>query len=239
MLARTIALAAGLMMAASQLAVAADKFHPIEKMCIWYRTDGQLMKGNSVRCHRKFGLEWFEIQEMEIGMAGILQKQNTHNIGIRDKLYAIDTITKSGTESVNPMFAPMQQAISRHGSSPEAMGKAFISAMQFRPTDKTNNHRRASLHSLRLAGRRSGLSRRKRRVDAGTERHGQRPDCHTSRHRRGWRRRQLHALPAGRPAPGHRSVEGTQPAGSDAPGRRRVVTGRRTGRCRLVLFHRI
>ncbi len=137
MLARTIALAAGLMMAASQLAVAADKFHPIEKMCIWYRTDGQLMKGNSVRCHRKFGLEWFEIQEMEIGMAGIVQKQNTHNIGIRDKLYAIDTITKSGTESVNPMFAPMQQAISRHGSSPEAMGKAFISAMQFRPTDKT------------------------------------------------------------------------------------------------------
>ena len=116
MLARTIVLAIGLTMAAPLSANAAERFHPVEQMCIWYQTDGQMMKGQSVRCHRKFGLEWFEIQEMEIGMAGIKQKQNSHNIGIRDKLYAIDRVSKTGTESINPMFAPMQQAISRNGS---------------------------------------------------------------------------------------------------------------------------
>ena len=137
MLARTIVLAIGLMMAAPLSANAAERFHPVEQMCIWYQTDGQMMKGQSVRCHRKFGLEWFEIQEMEIGMAGIKQKQNSHNIGIRDKLYAIDRVSKTGTESINPMFAPMQQAISRNGSSAEAIGNAFISAMQFRPTGQS------------------------------------------------------------------------------------------------------
>lgn len=135
MLARVTALAAGLMMAAPT--TAAERFHPVEQMCIWYQTDGQMMKGKSVRCHRKFGLEWFEIQEMEIGMAGIKQKQNSHTIGIGDKLYAIDTVSKTGTESINPMFAPMQQAISRKGTSAEAIGNAFISAMQFRPTGQS------------------------------------------------------------------------------------------------------
>lgn len=117
--------------------IAAERFHPIQQMCITYQASGQLMKGNSTRCHRKYGLEWFEIENFEIGIAGIVQKQQSHKIAIGDQLYVIDRARKTGTVSINPMYQSMQQAIQNNGSSAEEIGRSFISAMGFQPTGQT------------------------------------------------------------------------------------------------------
>ena len=135
-------LAAGMAAAATSTTesyAADERFHPIEKVCIEYVMKGQIMNGTTYRCHRKFGLETFEVQNMEMGIGGIKQTQNSHNITIKDTIYAIDTVKQTGTISTNPMYEHFKNAVARGDQSAEAIGRTFLSTMGYAPdgTSKT------------------------------------------------------------------------------------------------------
>jgi len=136
MFARSIATSCVLISAATIpfQSFAAERLHPVEKVCISYQMQGPLMKGGTTRCHRQYGFESFEIQDMEVGVAGLVQKQQSHNISIGDQLYSIDRATNTGTVTTNPMYAPLVRSIEQHGNNAEAIGKAFMSGMDFQPT---------------------------------------------------------------------------------------------------------
>lgn len=114
-------------------AKAADPaLHPVEEVCIRLNMKGQLMNGTTLRCHRKNGFEQFEIQNIEIGIGKIRQKQKQHSITIGDTVYAIDTATMTGTKTTNPMYHSMIKAM--EGRSPEEFGRGLFISMGFAPT---------------------------------------------------------------------------------------------------------
>ena len=90
------------------------------------------MNGTTLRCHRKYGFEQFEIQNIEMGIGNIKQKQKQHTITIGDTIYAIDTATMTGTKTINPMYQTIVNAM--EGSSPEEFGRAFMASAGFAPT---------------------------------------------------------------------------------------------------------
>jgi hypothetical protein len=114
------------------LAAAEDPLHPLESVCVRYETTGPLMNGETVRCHRAFGWEQYEVQDFSISMAGITQTQRMHSITVGDTIYNINTANMTATKTTNPFFAPVAQAVSR--SSPEEMGQNIMQAMGFRAT---------------------------------------------------------------------------------------------------------
>lgn len=108
------------------------RLHPLEAACVEYEMSGQMQTGTSVRCHRDYGYEQYEIQNTTIGVAGFTQTQNQHTITIGDTIYAIDLTTNTGTQTVNPVYADIVDALD--DASPEEMSDQFLAAMGFTPT---------------------------------------------------------------------------------------------------------
>lgn len=119
--------------AATGPAGAADPIlHPVKEVCIRYAMKGQMMNGATLRCHRMNGFEQFEIQNIEIGIGKIKQKQKQHTITIGDTVYAIDTAAMTGTKTINPMYETIVGAM--QGRSPEEFGRGLMTSMGFAPT---------------------------------------------------------------------------------------------------------
>jgi len=114
---------------------ATPQLHPVEKACITYESSGQMQSGTSTRCHRDYAYESYEIIHSTIGMAGFSQTQNTHTIMIGSTVYGIDLDTNTGTQTVNPRYDGLVDAMAN--SSPEDMSDAFLSAMGMMPTGET------------------------------------------------------------------------------------------------------
>ncbi len=114
---------------------ATPRLHPTEKACISYETSGQMMNGTTTRCHRDYAYEQYEIQNTEIGFAGITQQQDQHTITIGEWIYAINLQTNTGTKTANPMYDGLVSALD--GSSPEEMSATFMSAMGMTATGET------------------------------------------------------------------------------------------------------
>lgn len=110
--------------------------HPVEAVCIDYEQSGQMQSGTSTRCHRDFGYEQYEISELTIGMSGFSQTQSTFTVTIGDTIYAIDTDANTATQTVNPMYQGLVDAVDQSGS--DAVSDAFLSAMGMTPTGQTN-----------------------------------------------------------------------------------------------------
>lgn len=122
----------------SSMVIADDstpQLHPVESACINYEMSGQMQSGTTLRCHRDFAYEAFEILDLSIGFGGFSQTQNQHNITIGDQIYAIDLNTNTGTQTTNPMYAGIVAAL--QDTDPEDMGAAFIAAMGFTATGAT------------------------------------------------------------------------------------------------------
>ena len=114
---------------------ATPKLHPVEKACITYELNGQMQSGTVTRCHRDFGYESYEIQQVSIGFGGFSQTQSTHTITIGDTIYAIDLQSNTATQTINPMYAGMVDSL--ENASPEELGTAFLAAMDMSPTGAT------------------------------------------------------------------------------------------------------
>lgn len=110
--------------------------HPVEAVCIDYEQSGQMQSGTSTRCHRDFGYEQYEISELTIGMSGFSQTQSTFTVTIGDTIYAIDTDANTATQTVNPMYQGLVDAVDQSGS--DAVSDAFLSAMGMTPTGQTS-----------------------------------------------------------------------------------------------------
>ena len=136
-----LVLSASALVFAMTMPAAADpttpKLHPVEKACVTYTLNGQMQSGTITKCHRDFGYESYEIQNIKIGMGGFSQSQNTHVITIGDKIYSIDLSTNQATQTTNPMYQGLVNAL--QNSSPEDMGQAFLNAMGMTPTGQTSN----------------------------------------------------------------------------------------------------
>ena len=110
--------------------------HPVEAVCIDYEQSGQMQSGTSTRCHRDFGYEQYEISELTIGMSGFSQTQSTFTVTIGDTIYAIDTDANTATQTVNPMYQGLVDAVDQSDS--DAVSDAFLSAMGMTPTGQTS-----------------------------------------------------------------------------------------------------
>ena len=118
------------------VAIAAQpKLHPVEKVCVTYEMSGQMQNGSITRCHREYGYEQYEIQNITIGIAGFTQTQNSHNITIGDTIYAINLENNTGTKTKNPMYQSIVSAMEDNDS--EEMSDTFIAAMGYSPTGET------------------------------------------------------------------------------------------------------
>jgi len=106
--------------------------HPVEAVCIDYEQSGQMQSGTSTKCHRDFGYEQYEISELTIGMAGFSQSQSTFTVTIGDTIYAIDVDANTATQTVNPMYQGLADAVDQSGSA--AVSDAFLTAMGMTPT---------------------------------------------------------------------------------------------------------
>jgi hypothetical protein len=118
---------------ASTAAIAdTPRLHPIEEACVEYEMGGSMQEGTTIRCHRNYGYEQYEIQKIEVKVAGFSQSTNNHNIVIGDTIYNIDLDAMTGTKMKNPMYDNMVAAL--ENTDPEDMSAQFIGAMGFSPT---------------------------------------------------------------------------------------------------------
>ncbi len=106
--------------------------HPVEAVCIEYKMTGPMQQGTSTRCHRDFGYEQYEIQNISIGFGGFSQTQNQHTITIGDQIYAINLQTNTATQTTNPVYASIVAAL--EDSTPAQISTRFINAMGYTPT---------------------------------------------------------------------------------------------------------
>lgn len=111
------------------------KLHPVEAVCVDYEQSGQMQSGTSTRCHRDYGYEQYEISNVSIGMAGFSQSQSTFTVTIGDTIYAINTDTNTATQTVNPMYQGIADAVAQSGS--DSVSDAFLSAMGMSPTGQS------------------------------------------------------------------------------------------------------
>jgi len=111
------------------------QLHPVEAVCVDYAHSGQMQSGTSTRCHRDYGYEQYEIVDLTIGMAGFSQTQSTFTVTIGDTIYAIDTDANTATQTVNPMYQGLANAVAQSGS--DNVSDAFLSAMGMTPTGQT------------------------------------------------------------------------------------------------------
>lgn len=107
----------------------------IEAVCVDYEMSGDMQTGTTTRCHRDYGYEQYEIQNITIGFGGFSQTQNQHNITIGNTIYVIDLSTNTGTQTVNPMYDELVAAM--QDSDPSEMNDTFMNAMGFTPTGAT------------------------------------------------------------------------------------------------------
>ena len=91
----------------------AVKMHPIKQVCVDYEMKGQMMNGTSTRCHRKYGYEQYELQNMKVGFGGFTQSQNQHVITVGDTIYSVDLATKTATKTKNPYYDQIRAAVER------------------------------------------------------------------------------------------------------------------------------
>ena len=131
----SITIASTAFMAACTAGEATPKLHPLEAACLSYEMTGQMQSGTVTRCHRKFGYEQYEIQNITIGVMGMTQTQNQHVITIGDTIYSIDLSTNTGTKTQNPMYESIVSAM--EGKSPEEASAEFMTAMGMTATDQT------------------------------------------------------------------------------------------------------
>lgn len=111
------------------------QLHPVEAVCIDYEQSGQMQSGTSTKCHRDYGYEQYEVSELSIGMAGYTQSQSTFTVTIGDTVYAIDTAANTATQTVNPMYQGIADAVAQSG--PDAVSDAFLNAMGMTATGQT------------------------------------------------------------------------------------------------------
>ncbi len=116
---------------------AETKFHPLERLCITYELTGQVMTGTKTRCHRAFGLEWFEIERTQVGKGAFAQKQNNHRIGLAERTYTINLDDNTGSMIVNPRFEQVKKTMQRHGDDPMKMGLMLLQGLGLAPTGET------------------------------------------------------------------------------------------------------
>jgi hypothetical protein len=114
---------------------AAPKLHPVKEACVSYTSSGQMMNGTSVRCHRDFARESYEIQNMTVGIAGFTQTQKQHTITQGDTIYAIDLKTNTATKTKNPMYEGLVASMKDKDAA--EMSEAFMAGMGFAPTGET------------------------------------------------------------------------------------------------------
>ncbi|MCI4643512.1 MAG: hypothetical protein MRY64_01885 [Hyphomonadaceae bacterium] len=138
MLLRSLAVSSMLAISAAPAFANPDtpKLHPVEKACVTYEMNGQMQSGTVTRCHRDFGYESYEIQDVSIGFGGFSQTQTTHTITIGDTIYTIDLQSNTATQTTNPMYAGLADAM--EDASPEELGASFLEAMNMSPTGETN-----------------------------------------------------------------------------------------------------
>jgi len=103
------------------------RLHPVKEACVSYEMSGQMQSGTTIRCHRDYGYELYEIQNISIGFAGFKQTQSQHNITIGETIYAIDLGTNKGTKTTNPMYEGIVGAL--EDTSAENISDAFMNAM--------------------------------------------------------------------------------------------------------------
>jgi len=113
------------------------RLHPVEKVCVEYEHSGQMQSGSSTRCHRDYGYEIYEIQNLSMGLAGITQTQRQHNITIGDTIYAIDPETNTGTKTRNPMYDGIVRSVGE--SSVEELSEHLLSVMGMTPTGRSKS----------------------------------------------------------------------------------------------------
>lgn len=111
------------------------QLHPIEAACVDYEMSGQMQSGTTTRCHRNYAYEQYEIQNLTMGIAGFTQSTNQHVITIGDTIYSIDLSTNVGTQTENPMYQQLVDAMD--GADPQEMSDAFITGMGFTPNGAT------------------------------------------------------------------------------------------------------
>ena len=109
--------------------------HPVEAVCIEYQQSGQMMSGTSTKCHRDHGYEQYEISELSIGMGSFSQTQSNFTVTIGDTIYSIDLNSNTATQTVNPMYEGIANAVAN--SSSENVSDAFLSAMGMTPNGQT------------------------------------------------------------------------------------------------------
>lgn len=111
------------------------KLHPTEAACVTYEMTGQMQSGTTVRCHRDWAYEQYEIQNVSVGFAGMSQTQNSHIITIGDTIYNINVAAGTGTQTINPMYDGIVSAL--QNSSSEDMTAAFLAQMGMSATGQT------------------------------------------------------------------------------------------------------
>lgn len=131
----TLILGASLAVPAGLASPNTPQLHPVEAVCIDYEQSGQMQSGTSTKCHRDYGYEQYEISELTIGMAGFSQSQSTVTVTIGDTVYSIDTTANTATQTVNPMYQGIADAVDQSG--PDAISDAFLDAMGMTPTGQT------------------------------------------------------------------------------------------------------
>ena len=92
--------AAALLLGAGQgIAAETPKFHPIEELCVSYKSSGQMMEGEALQCHRRFGHESYRIETTTIKIPGMSQTQKQTSVTIGPDVYAINR--QAGTATKN------------------------------------------------------------------------------------------------------------------------------------------
>ncbi len=129
-----VAASVGALLACSQQSATAETpmLHPVEKVCIDYQMTGQMMSGTTTRCHRDYGYEQYEIQNITVGVAGFTQTQSQHTITIGPDIYAVNTSTNTATKTTNPFYDAIVNSV--QGSDPEAVLQSFLSVMGYTST---------------------------------------------------------------------------------------------------------
>ena len=87
-------------------AMADERLHPVEAVCIEYEQTG-VMSGTSIECHRNWGHEAYRIEDFSMSVMGMSQSHNQHSITLGDRIISWDRDTRQGTETANPMYERM------------------------------------------------------------------------------------------------------------------------------------
>jgi len=117
----------------SQQAVADNKLHPVQAVCVDYEQTGS-MAGTTTECHRDWGHQRYTIEDLSMSMMGIQQTHNRHTITTDDQITSWDRGTLQGTVTTNPNYDAWADASS---DDVETFTDNMLSGMGFSPTGQT------------------------------------------------------------------------------------------------------